>query len=374
MITRGVPVPLDRRVWQQAVALKGEGYSVAIVCPTGSDPETSATELEGIRIFRYPYLHEAATPVGRTIRILALLAWEFLITCRAFFTIGVDVLHTCNPPSNIFLVGAFFKYFYGKKLVFDYRAATEDVRNEGLACRTANLCIVANDALSQQAAKLGNMPRERAVVIRSVPDLGCIRLTPPVPSLKAERKYLVCWAGVLDTKEKVQQLIAAARVITQDMKRKDIHFILTGGGRVLQKVKKLAALEGVTEYVTFTGNVSGEETLQAISTSDVCVEPAPLHSDAQECRIMEYMALARPIVQFESAEGRALAGEASLYANPEDASDLADKIAALLGDPNKRRELGDAGRARVEGELSWAREAPRLLAAYETMFIVRKKR
>ena len=72
-----------------------------------------------------------------------------------------------------------------------------------------------------------------------------------------------------------------------------------------------------------------------------------------------------PIVQFDLTEGRFSAREASLYAAKNDARDLAAKIVELLDDPQRRAEMGAYGRSRVENELEWRFEVPKLLAAYE---------
>jgi len=83
---------------------------------------------------------------------------------------------------------------------------------------------------------------------------------------------------------------------------------------------------------------------------------------------MEYMALAKPIVQFDLTEGRFSAGEASLYARKNDELDLAEKIIELLDDPDKRKTMGEFGRNRVVNELEWNYEAPKLLRAYDALF------
>jgi glycosyltransferase involved in cell wall biosynthesis len=85
-------------------------------------------------------------------------------------------------------------------------------------------------------------------------------------------------------------------------------------------------------------------------------------------KIMEFMALGKPIVQFDLAEGRFTAREASLYARGNDAADLARGILTLLDDPGMRERMGACGRRRVESELAWRHEAPKLLAAYEALF------
>jgi glycosyltransferase involved in cell wall biosynthesis len=85
-------------------------------------------------------------------------------------------------------------------------------------------------------------------------------------------------------------------------------------------------------------------------------------------KVMEYMALGKPIVQFDLVEGRYSAQQASLYARRNDAVDLADKIAQLLDDPAQRAAMGAFGRRRVENELEWRYEAPKLVAAYESLW------
>jgi glycosyltransferase involved in cell wall biosynthesis len=84
-------------------------------------------------------------------------------------------------------------------------------------------------------------------------------------------------------------------------------------------------------------------------------------------KIMEYMALGKPIVQFDLTEGRYSAGEASVYAAKNDAIDFGNKIVELLGNPARRARMGEYGRRRIEDRLEWRHEVPRLLAAYRKL-------
>ena len=84
-------------------------------------------------------------------------------------------------------------------------------------------------------------------------------------------------------------------------------------------------------------------------------------------KIMEYMALAKPIVQFDLTEGRVSAGEASLYARNTEPDDFGDKIVELIDDPVRRKRMGAFGLKRVREELAWPNEGPKLLAAYESL-------
>jgi glycosyltransferase involved in cell wall biosynthesis len=83
-------------------------------------------------------------------------------------------------------------------------------------------------------------------------------------------------------------------------------------------------------------------------------------------KILEYMALGKPIVQFDLTEGRHSAGDASLYAQANDVRDFALKLCELLDDPERRRRMGQIGRQRIEAELAWHHQVPPLLTAYET--------
>jgi len=136
-------------------------------------------------------------------------------------------------------------------------------------------------------------------------------------------------------------------------------------------MQALAVRLDVGDYVTFTGRVADQAFLEMLNTADVCVNPDRvnvMNDKSTMNKIMEYMALAKPIVQFELAEGRVSAGEASLYAKANDPKDMAAKIVALIDDPAQRQAMGQYGRARVLDALSWEHEAPKLLAAYDAVF------
>jgi glycosyltransferase involved in cell wall biosynthesis len=122
--------------------------------------------------------------------------------------------------------------------------------------------------------------------------------------------------------------------------------------------------------VTFTGRVPDAEMLAMLNTADVCANPDvanEMNDISTMNKVMEYMALGKPMVQFDLAEGRFSAQDASLYARRNNALDFAQKIIDLLEDEEKRKAMGAFGRRRVLEELEWRHEAPKLLAAYEAL-------
>ena len=158
--------------------------------------------------------------------------------------------------------------------------------------------------------------------------------------------------------------------IVHHLKRTDIHFGLVGGGTELPAMRELAKTLDVADYVTFTGRAPDSELLEMLNTADICVNPDranAMNDRSTMNKIMEYMALGKPIVQFDLTEGRVSASDASWYARPNDVADLARKMVALLEDEDQRNHMGAIGRERVERVLSWQHEAPRLLAAYDNL-------
>jgi glycosyltransferase involved in cell wall biosynthesis len=215
------------------------------------------------------------------------------------------------------------------------------------------------------------MAPERVFVVRSGPSLERLRILPPDERLKRGRRFLVGYVGVMGKQEGIDYLLRAARHIVHGRGRSDVHFDLVGGGTSLEEMKALAQALGVADHVTFTGRVPDGEMLAMLNTADVCVNPDianEMNDKSTMNKIMEYMALGKPVVQFDLAEGRYSAQRASLYAKRNDAFDLAAKIVELLDDPARRAEMGAFGRRRVEKELAWNHEAPKLLAAYEVLW------
>jgi glycosyltransferase involved in cell wall biosynthesis len=79
------------------------------------------------------------------------------------------------------------------------------------------------------------------------------------------------------------------------------------------------------------------------------------------------LAFSRPIVLYDLKEGRRTAGDAALYARPDDPNDFAEKIEQLLESESLRRKLGECGRKRTEKGLNWQVQSQKLLDAYDLL-------
>ena len=386
IVVENLPCPFDRRVMQEARTLAAAGYVVSIICPKAPGFETSFERVDGIDIHRHWLPREADGVLGYALEYSVALAMEFWLSFKVLFGRGFDVLHACNPPDTIFLIGGFYKLL-GKKFVFDHHDINPElyeakfgkrgwgrrllVALERMSFRTADLVISTNESYRSIATGRGRKNPGDVFVVRSGPDLTRIRQAPPNPALRNGRKYLVGYVGVMGKQEGIDLLLQAVELIVKDLGRTDIQFGLVGGGTELQAMRELARSLGIAGYVTFTGRAPDAELLEMLNTADICVNPDranDMNDRSTMNKIMEYMALGKPVVQFDLTQGRVSAGDASWYARPNDVADLAQKIVALLADENQRIHMGAIGRERVERELSWQHEAPRLLAAYENLF------
>jgi len=143
--------------------------------------------------------------------------------------------------------------------------------------------------------------------------------------------------------------------------------VMVGGGPALDELQTMAADLGIADHVTFTGRAPDAELFSVLSSADVCVNPDrvnPMNDKSTMNKILEYMAFAKPIVQFDVTEGRYSAQEASLYAKSNDTSDMAEKIGYLLDNPDVCEKMGVFGRKRVKEDLSWDHQVDTLIAAY----------
>jgi glycosyltransferase involved in cell wall biosynthesis len=386
ILVENLPSPFDRRVWQEATTLRDAGYAVSIVCPTGKGFESKFEKIDGIAIWRYDLPVEGEGAKGYAIEYSVALARSFMLCWKIFLKDGFDVIQACNPPDLFFIIGRVFKLF-GKKFVFDHHDINPELyeakfgkrgvfywlllKLERWTFRTADVSIATNESYRRIAMERGGMAPERVFVVRSGPSLERMKIGPPDDKLKRGRSYLVGYVGVMGKQEGVDYLLRAIQYLVFNLHRTDIHFGLVGGGTSLGAMKGLAAELGVADFVTFTGRVTDDEMLAMLNTADICVNPDianEMNDKSTMNKIMEYMALGKPIVQFDLAEGRYSAQAASLYARKNDFADLAVKIVGLIDNPQLRAEMGACGRKRVECELEWRHEAPKLLAAYDSLW------
>ncbi len=387
IIVQNNAIPFDDRVWKEAVSLHNVGYQVSVLSPKGKGAKRAYELIEGIHVYRHPMPEGGNSQLAYIWEYGWALLWEIIYSWWIFLRRGFHVIQGCNPPDDIFLVALPFKLF-GVKYIFDHHDVNPELYLskygrkdflykvqtwlEKLTFRFSDVVMSTNHSYKEVAVSRGGLTPEDVFVVRNGPDLNAFKAVPANPAVKYGKPYLVGYVGVMSVQEGLDILLDVAEHI-RSIGRNDVHFTCVGGGPALAGLRKIIQDKNLGDMVNFTGRVPIEELLEVLSTADVCVnpdKPCEMNDMSTMIKIMEYMALGKPIVQFDLREGRFSARDASLYSNNNgnQVADFANKILWLLDHPEERKKMGAFGRRRVEQELAWEYSVPNLLAAYERAF------
>lgn len=387
IVVENLPVPLDRRVWLEATTLTDAGYQVSVICPTGRGWDKPFEVIEGIHIYRYPAPPEAHSGALAYAREYGHFLWHmFRLARKVRRERGFDVIHGCNPPDLVFLLALRYRPL-GVRYLFDHHDVCPELFEakfgrkgalhrvmlwwERLTFACACVSIATNESFRQIAIRRGKMAPEDVFVVRSAPQVERFRIGPPDPAVRKGAGTLIGYVGVIGQQEGMDLLVRAAHHLIHQLGHRDVHFAIVGFGPHLEEVRRDVQAHGLDDHFTFTGPLYGQDLLAVLNSADIGVAPDPrnaMNDISTMNKVMEYMTLEKPVVQFELTEGRTSAGEASLYARANDPKDFARKLALLIADPDLRARMGRIGRERVMGQLSWDHSRPHLLAAYDRIF------
>ncbi|GAB0104499.1 glycosyltransferase family 4 protein [Nocardia sp. JMUB6875] len=388
ILVENLSVPFDRRVWQESRALVDAGYRVTVICPKGTkqDREAEAT-IEGVHILRYPLRAATGGPAGYLREYSLALFHTLRLALRVRRAGPIDAVHACNPPDLLFLIALVLR-LGGTRFVFDHHDLVPELflsRFEGggkllyrasmllerLTFACADAVISTNESYRRVAIERGHMDPDKVTVVRSAPDLSRFIPRDPQPALKHGKPYLGAYLGVMGPQDGVDYALRAIAHFRDVLGRNDAHFIFMGAGDAFDDLVALSKELKLDDTVEFTGRVSDEFLQTCLSTADICLSPDPynpLNDVSTMNKVVEYMAMSRPLVSFELTEARVSAGEAAVYVPANDEAAFAVAMAELLDDPVRRKQMGELGRERVERELSWDTSRQHLLGFYSRLF------
>lgn len=384
IVVENLPVPLDRRVWKEACALRDAGYLVSVICPKGKGYSEGYEIRDEIEIYRHRVL-QASGKLGYLLEYSSALVAELLLALKVFGRTRFRILQACNPPDTIFLISLLLRPL-GVRFIFDQHDLGPELfeakfgKRNGLlyrltllferwSFRTATTCIVTNESLRDIAITRGRKNPDTVFVVRNCPDLAKFGRQEQRVSNQFGSSLLVVYVGFMGTQDGLDLLLDSIEHLVKRTNRQDTHFLLVGGGDVLPELRRTVASKDLSHFVTFAGQVSHDEVANYLSQADLGVAPDPkntMNDNSTMIKIFEYMAFSLPVVLYDLKEGRRTAGPAALYATPNDPVDFASQIATLLDSKELRQQLGECGRKRIEEKLNWETEKIALLRAYET--------
>jgi glycosyltransferase involved in cell wall biosynthesis len=373
ILDENLPVPLDRRVWLEATALRDAGWQVSVVAPRGDTPGTPWIErIDGVLILRYPQ-RSATGLAGYAVEyvpsMLCSLLWLLVLRLRG----RVDVVHGCNPPDLFFLLGRLAK-LWGAHYVFDQHDANPELARtkwgtrrlgpalvrltqvlEAASYRAASLVIVPNHAYATIARTRGGVRDEHLVIAPNAPrteEFEVLRSgvePPPGP-------FRIGYLGVMGAQDGVELLIDAVAEL-QRRSGVAIEAHLVGDGESRQAVEARARRLGVEDRIRFYGYQPPSVFVPLLAACHVCVSPdpvTPFNDVSTMTKVVEYLAIRRPVVAFDLSETRRLVGSAGVIVDTDTSIALAEAFDSLATDSDALARVTAAAATRFdELDLTW---------------------
>lgn len=177
---------------------------------------------------------------------------------------------------------------------------------------------------------------------------------------------IVLFVGVLDKAHYFKGIWVLLQALAK-ISDSDVRLLVVGDGNLRPTYQKQAAELGVEDRVIFCGRVSDEELPAHYALCDLLVLPSTTMCEAFGVVLLEAMACGKPVIASNLPGVRSVVsdGEDGLLVRPGDVDDLVRKIQILLDAPQRRQEMGEQGRTKVEEKYVWPKITPRLVQVYE---------
>jgi glycosyltransferase involved in cell wall biosynthesis len=339
-----------------------------------------------VNIYRYPVFFAETTKKGYVGEYLIAVLFLTLLPLWVWIKHGLDTVVLYNPPDILWICGLIPKIF-GKRLIFDIRDLTPELfaskfgnkalilqrilsRMEFLSCQIANHVVVTNETSRKIICDRNRLDFDRVTTIRQGPDTEKISPTAPDETLRDRAEIIIGYLGNMSPERGVGNLLQALHHLKYDLGYKNWFCIFIGRQTTTLNLDHLATDLGIKDNIWLTGYLSQENWIRMLSTVDICVDPGasnPGNDVSTTNKMMDYMALGKPVVAFHLPERYGTAGDTALYAYSNDNLELARQIALLIDSPELRTKLGNTGRERVVNCLSWQHQKKLLLALFEQL-------
>lgn len=383
--------PADPRVRREALTLVDAGYKVTVIAPRGEN-EDSYEIVNGVTVLRYAAPPEGKGVLAYTFEFLYVTFFTALYVARELSHNALDVLHLHNPPDTLFLAGLLPKLF-GKTVIYDHHDLAPELYLtkfqksggwihrillllEKWTCKIADYVITVNESYKASDMDRNGVAENRITVVRNAPTLQSLEQTDYDEDLKNCADIIVGYLGHIAKQDGVDHMLKALHYAQQECGFSSWYAIIIGPGDELVLLEKLADELGIADKICFTGFLPPEEWRVKLNSADICFVPDPsnpLNEKSTMMKMMDYMALGKPIVAYDMTENRVSGGEATLYAEANNFRDLGHQFMRLVENPELRESLGEIGKKRMYDQLAWHYSAENLIGLYDQIFTQNKK-
>lgn len=389
IIVQNLPVPLDRRVWLECLALKANGYRVSVICPKGPGDPTFQV-IDGIAIYKYRPAPDANGLTGFAVEFVYSWLRTAALSIRVRREQGFDIIQACNPPDTFWALARIWR-FKGVKFIFDQHDLNPELylsrfgqparlggklQLRGLrwlerrTYSTADRVISTNESYRRLAISRGGLPAAYVTVVRSGPDTQTMRPVYPPGFIRHGADNLLVYLGIMGPQDGVDTILHVADELIHRRGRTGLRVALLGFGDCLEQLKGKCTDMRLDGNVVFTGRADKAMIADYLSAADLGLCPdlkTPLNDVSTMNKTMEYMAYGLPSVSFDLVETRVSGADTVSYVPSGDTAAFADAVEELLDNPELRADRGVAARARVTNELDWRPQASRYVGVFNEL-------
>lgn len=385
-IVQNLPLPEDRRVFQEMETMSRNGFAVFAVAP-GKSGQKKFETIEGMKIWRYPQAPQANGIFGYLFEYVYSFSCSFYLALKIHAKERYQAIHISNPPDFFFPIGAFMKLF-GVKYIFDQHDLMPEMSeakfnsgakslmrrilllSEKLALRFSDVHITTCES-GKCLVQKRNEFSAKTFIVRNAVDLSKVYgNTTPKDELKeiSGFKHVCAYLGVMGFQDGLDKLLESISYIVNDKGRTDIGFVLMGDGDALSEIKKTSLEFGIADQVFFAGWADSETISKYLNASDLGLMPEPKNSytnNSLHNKVMEYMAHGLPIVSYDLKEAKKSAGSAGIFIPGNDSIRFGQAVLELIDNPERRQKMGESGRTAAKENFTWEKSAQKLLEAYQ---------
>jgi glycosyltransferase involved in cell wall biosynthesis len=323
-------------------------------------------EVDGIHVYRLPYFRPSYAYYAASVPMMMFKALSIMSKE------SIDVVLSHNPPYIVGLASYKAAKLMGRPLVlnlhdpwgskhhnkFEYHVG---MFLEKLICRKADKITYAGKTIPKTLNSRHGIPLEKFVHVPNGADVERFEVAKKDVE-KARKKYnipkgkkIAFFVGSLAKWNGVQYIIDAARL----SKDKDLLFLVVGGGRDEEEIRKLA--KGM-KNIRFTGLVSYDDVPALMNLADVCLAPFPRaqsvgweqYESLNPHLLLEYMACGKPIVASDLPGIRdLLADNRGTLIPPEDPDAILKSVMHLVKNKKKSSAMGRKVKKYAKEEIRW---------------------
>ena len=379
-------IPMDTRVLKEAKALEEEWLDVSIISPNFNKEKQYYKKIDNIEVFQYFSPLEGKSFVGILVEYSLAIFFILFKSIKIYFKKPFHIVHLANPPDFLILIFLPFKLL-GVKILFDHHDLSPELfaekfkkKNfpfkllhafEKISYKLADVIITTNKSIKSTCIKRNKVCESKVFIVKNGPDLNEISFSKNKIDFKKGSNYLIGYVGNIDEQDSLEKLVKSVDYMVKKRNFDDFRVLIIGDGTNRLRIEEDIRSKNLQNYFIFHGfEYNRKKLFSLLSCTDICVEPrkeSEISNKSTSIKIMEYMAIGKPIIQYDSIEGKISAGKAAIYIQNNNEEIFGDAIISLLKDEKKRKNMGEYGEKRVEKLLQWNIQKNKLLKIYQNL-------